>query len=45
MPGLVFRKIAGANRTSDLGVIYRKNETAPVVMAYVEFLRTLARLD
>ena len=43
MPGLVFRKIAGANRTSDLGVIYRKNETAPVVMAYVEFLRTLAR--
>ena len=43
MPGLVFRKIVGANRTSDLGVVHRKNETAPVVKAFIEFLREQAR--
>jgi DNA-binding transcriptional LysR family regulator len=43
MPGLVFRKIAGAYRTSDLGVVYRKNESAPVVKSFVEFLRRQAR--
>jgi DNA-binding transcriptional LysR family regulator len=45
MPGLVFRKIVGANRTSDLGVVYRKNEAAPVVTTFVDFLRMQARLS
>ena len=44
MPGLVFRKIVGANRTSDLGVVHRKNESSPVVKAFVDFLRAEARL-
>jgi DNA-binding transcriptional LysR family regulator len=42
MPGLVFRKIIGASQMAEVSVVHRKNETAPVVMAYVEFLRTLA---
>ena len=45
MPGLVFRKIVGVNRTSDLGVVYRKNESAPVVKTFVDFLRMQARLS
>ena len=44
MPGLIFRKIVGITRTADLSVVHRKNESAPVVMAYVEFLRKQARL-
>jgi len=43
MPGLVFRKIAGAYRMSDLSAVYRKNESAPVVKSFVEFLRRQAR--
>jgi len=43
MPGVVFRKIVGAQRTADLAVVYRKNESAPVVMAYINFLRAQTR--
>ena len=39
MPGLVYREIAGVKRTSDHVAAYRKNESAPVVQAFVEFLR------
>jgi len=44
MPGVVFRKIVGATRMADHCVVHRKNEIAPVVMAYIKFLRTQARL-
>ena len=43
MPGVVFRDIVGVTRTSDHVVVYRKNESAPVVKAFVNFLRASAR--
>jgi DNA-binding transcriptional LysR family regulator len=43
MPGLTYRKIVGVTRTADIAVVYRKNESAPVVMAFIEFLRALAK--
>lgn len=42
IPGLLFRKIVGATRTADVAVVYRKNENAPVVKAFVDFLRARA---
>jgi DNA-binding transcriptional LysR family regulator len=39
MPGVTFRKIVGVTRMADHAVVYRKNENAPVVMAFVKFLR------
>jgi DNA-binding transcriptional LysR family regulator len=42
MPDVAFRKIAGATRVAEHCVVYRKNEIAPAVMAYVKFLRTQA---
>jgi DNA-binding transcriptional LysR family regulator len=44
MPGIAFRKIVGAVGTADLAVVHRKNEAAPVVAAYIDFLRSQARL-
>jgi len=39
MPGVTFRKIVGVTRTADHATVYRKNEGAPVVTAFIEFLR------
>lgn len=44
IPGLVFRKIVGITRTCDIAVVHRRNETAPVVMALIDFLRARAKL-
>ncbi|MBI2713179.1 MAG: LysR family transcriptional regulator [Rhizobiales bacterium] len=44
MPGIVFRKIADLTRTSDLAVVFRKNESSPAVKAFVDFLRARARV-
>ncbi len=43
MPGVVYREVEGAHRTSDHIVAYRKNETEPVVKAFINFLRANAR--
>lgn len=43
IPGLTFRKLVGVTRTADHAVIYRKNESAPVVTAFIEFLRAEAK--
>ena len=43
MPGLTFRKLVGVTRTADHAVVYRKNESAPVVMAFIESLRAQAK--
>jgi DNA-binding transcriptional LysR family regulator len=43
MPGVTFRKVVGVSRMADHSVVHRKNESAPVVKAYVEFLRGMAR--
>jgi DNA-binding transcriptional LysR family regulator len=39
IPGLTFREIVGVKRMSDHIAAYRKNESAPVVLAFVKFLR------
>ena len=39
MPGLVFRKLAGVPRMADHAAVYRKNESAPVVKAFIKTLR------
>jgi DNA-binding transcriptional LysR family regulator len=43
LPGVVYRDIDGATRTSDHVVAYRKSETAPVVKAFVNSLRARTR--
>ncbi len=43
MPGVVYCKIVGVTRMADHLAAYRKNESAPVVLAFVEFLRARAR--
>ena len=44
MPGLVFCEITGTSRTSDHVVVYRKNESAPVVKGLINHLRSHAKL-
>ena len=43
MPGVVYREVEGAQRTFDHIVAYRKNESEPVVKAFINFLRANAR--
>jgi DNA-binding transcriptional LysR family regulator len=43
IPGMIFRKIVGVTRMFELAVVYRKNESSPVVKVFVDFLRTRAR--
>jgi DNA-binding transcriptional LysR family regulator len=45
MPGVVFREIAGTTRTSDHVAAFRKNESAPVVKAFINFLRAGVRAN
>jgi hypothetical protein len=42
-PGVVYCKIVGVTRMADHLAAFRKNESAPVVLAFVEFLRARAR--
>ncbi len=42
VPGVVFRKVTQVSRYSDHAVVYRKNEGAPVVKAFVARLRARA---
>ena len=39
MPGVIFRDIVGVTRTAEHSVVYRKNESAPVVKTYINYLR------
>ncbi len=39
MPGVIFRELVGVTRMADHIVAYRKNESAPVVKAFINFLR------
>jgi DNA-binding transcriptional LysR family regulator len=43
IPGLTFRKLVGVTRMADHVLVYRKNESAPVVKAIIEFLRAKVR--
>jgi DNA-binding transcriptional LysR family regulator len=42
-PGLVFRRISKTNRLSDHAVVFRKNEGAPVIKAFIALLRAKAK--
>jgi DNA-binding transcriptional LysR family regulator len=44
MPGLVFRELTGVTRTADHALVYRKNESAPVVTAFINSVRSQKRL-
>ena len=41
--GVVFRKLAGATKTSDQAVVFRRNEGSPLVKAFIASLRAKAR--
>jgi DNA-binding transcriptional LysR family regulator len=43
IPGIAFRKITGVTRSSDHAAVFRKNEGAPVIKAYIAALRAHAR--
>jgi DNA-binding transcriptional LysR family regulator len=43
VPGVVFRRITQVSRYSDHAVVYRKNEGAPVIRAFVARLRARTR--
>jgi DNA-binding transcriptional LysR family regulator len=42
MPGVIFRELVGVTRMADHIAAYRKNESAPVVRAFINFLRAEA---
>ncbi|HUI94776.1 MAG TPA: LysR substrate-binding domain-containing protein [Xanthobacteraceae bacterium] len=42
-PGVVFRPVVNAARLSDHAVVYRKNEGAPVIKAFIALLRSKAK--
>ena len=43
MPGVVYRKIVGAAHTADVALVHRRNESAPVVLNFVNFMRAEVR--
>ncbi len=43
MPGVVFRKLAGLSQHADFALVYRRNEDAPVVKAFIQQMRAKAR--
>lgn len=43
IPGVVYRKIAGALQEAEIAVAYRKSESAPAVKSFIQRLRVKAR--
>jgi len=43
IPGVVYRRIAGALQEAEIAVAYRKGESAPVVKSFIHKLRARAR--
>jgi DNA-binding transcriptional LysR family regulator len=43
VPGVVFRRITGAQRYADQVAVFRKNEGAPVIKGFIALLRAKAR--
>ena len=42
-PGVVFRRVVNATRLADHAVVFRKNEGAPVIKAFIALLRAKAK--
>jgi DNA-binding transcriptional LysR family regulator len=43
IPGVVFRRLSGIAQEAEFAVVYRRNEDAPVVKAFIQMLRTQAK--
>jgi DNA-binding transcriptional LysR family regulator len=43
IPGVVYRRVEGITRTFELAVVYRRNESSPVVKAFIDFMRARVR--
>jgi DNA-binding transcriptional LysR family regulator len=43
VPGIVFRKVEGVSRKFELALVYRRNEAAPAVKTFIEFIRRRAK--
>jgi DNA-binding transcriptional LysR family regulator len=43
MPGVVFRRVTKMTRSSDHVLVFRKNEGAPVIKAFIAMVRANAR--
>jgi DNA-binding transcriptional LysR family regulator len=39
IPGVVFRKMIGGRRKADYAAVHRKNEEAPLIRLFVQFLK------
>jgi DNA-binding transcriptional LysR family regulator len=42
IPGIVYRKISGTTRQAEVCMVYRKNEDAPAVKAFIQMQRSKA---
>jgi DNA-binding transcriptional LysR family regulator len=43
IPGVAFRRLVGIAQQAEFAMVYRRNEDAPVVRAFIQLLRTQAR--
>jgi len=43
IPGITYRKIAGALQSAEIAIAYRKSESAPAVRSFIQRLRSKAR--
>jgi len=43
IPGVAFRKLTGSVQRAEVALVYRRNEDAPVVKAFIQQMRTGAR--
>lgn len=43
LPGVVYRKVANASRSSDHTAVFRRNEPTPLIRDFIAMLRTRAR--
>jgi DNA-binding transcriptional LysR family regulator len=43
IPGLVFCKVEGASRGFELALVHRRNEAAPAIRSFIDFIRAAVR--
>ena len=43
IPGVVFRKLTGFSQQAEYALVYRRNEDAPAVKAFIQQMRAKAR--
>ncbi|WP_168197901.1 LysR substrate-binding domain-containing protein [Pseudolabrys sp. FHR47] len=45
IPGIVFRKVEGAFRGFELALVHRRNEAAPAIRTFIDFVRSSTRQE